>query len=570
MKFVKVYSNSEIFKPIIFSESNINFILSDGHSVGKTKFFELIDYCLFKDKPQFLKFEQFKQIIDLSFFLEVQVNEKFITIKRDVNKSGGNFIKITESSIDCLDEKEFNFNGGGQEKAKAFFNDLLGFKILDKEIEYRQYISYFLRTQDDQTDVFKLNKFKGKDIDYKPIISNLLEIDGKLIKNKYELENNIENLEKEIKALEMDIGLGTTRDYIVEEISVLSKMKNDKEKLFQEFDFYLEENKISKELVNSIEKDISLLNEQRNSLNREIEYINRASSDNLLVDIKELNNLFQELNAIFPEQIKVEYEKVIDFNKNLTDERINILKANKEQFIEELNNVEQDLYALNNKRKEMLSVLNDSDTMSKFKKIEKELIELETNIHKEKQLLEKFDLLESKLNEVEVKKEKLKNVIKSVQQAVSEFNKSSLIKKTISELARIIFNEEALFSVGLNTHKNIEFNLKLSSNNNFDNLRDDGNTFRKLLSFLFSIAILINYRDKNFFKFAALDSPFDGDRIEYQEGLYKAIQKVANEYDLQIIITTVFDEIKIKELQNEAKKHEIRYLTEEDKLLGSF
>jgi len=55
MKFIKLYSNDDIFKTIIFNEdSNINFILSDGHSVGKTKFLELIDYCLLKDKPPFL------------------------------------------------------------------------------------------------------------------------------------------------------------------------------------------------------------------------------------------------------------------------------------------------------------------------------------------------------------------------------------------------------------------------------------------------------------------------------------------------------------------------------------
>ncbi len=368
----------------------------------------------------------------------------------------------------------------------------------------------------------------------------------------------------------MDIGSDTTKDYILEEISVLEKMKSEKENRFKEFDFYLEENKISKDLVNSIESEISTLNKRRNSLNREIEYINRATNDNLLINMDELKELFEELNTIFPNDLKVEYGKVIEFNENLTLERINILQENKTSFLAELETIESELYALNNKRKDMLSVLTDSDSMSKFKKIEKEIIELETNINKEKSKIDKFDSLEAKILELESKQNQIKTVVIQIRSSISEFNKNSLIKKNIGVFARLMFNEEALFSVGLNTYNNIEFNLKLSNNNNFDNKRDDGHTFRKLLSFLFSIAVLVSYKENRFFKFAVLDSPFDGDKTDYQDGLYKVIEKVSNEYDMQIILTSVEDEIKNLDLKQEALKLQIRYLTEKDKLIGEF
>ncbi|RLA78118.1 MAG: hypothetical protein DRG78_15885 [Epsilonproteobacteria bacterium] len=570
MKFIKLYSNDAIFKTIIFSEnSNINFILSDGHSVGKTKLLELIDFCLLKDKPSFLKLERFKEKIDLSFYLEIKVADMFITIKRSINKRGGNYLKKSSHTIDCLNEKEFDCDGG-QEKVLEYLNNLLDFQLADKKIQFRKYLNYFLRTQDDQSDVFKLNKFKGKDIDYKPVISSLLGINGFKIREKYEIENNIERLEKEIKVLEFDVGIDTTKDYIIEEINVLQKMKLEKENRFKEFDFYLEENKISKDLVDNIESDISSLNKKRNSLNREVEYINKATNDNLLIDMSELNELFEELNISFPKDIKIEYNKVIEFNKNLTNERMEILQDNKKSFIIDLEVIEKELYSLNKKRKDMLSVLTDSDTMSKFKKIEKEIIEIETNINKEKLKLEKFELLESKITEIDTKSDTLKSVVTEIQMSISEFNKASLIKTNIGIFANLMFNEEALFSVGLNAHKNIEFNLKLSNNNNFDNKRDEGHTFRKLLSFLFSIAILVSYKDRGFFKFAVLDSPFDGDKTDYQDGLYRLIEKVSSEYDMQIILTTVEDEIKNDELSNEAKRHTIRYLKENDKLIGEF
>lgn len=570
MKFIKLYSNDEIFKSIIFNqESNINFVLSDGHSVGKTKLLELIDYCLLKDKPDFLKLERFKDRKDLSFYLEIKIDNTYVTIKRTVNKNGGNYIKKSTHSIDCLSVTEFDCSGG-QDKVLEYLNNILNFQLSNEQVQFRKYLNYFLRTQDDQSDVFKLNKFKGKDIDYKPVISSLLGIDGLKIKEKYEIENEIDRLEKEIKALELDIGSNTTKDYILEEVNVLEKMKSEKENRFQEFDFYLEENKISKDLVNNIESEISVLNKRRNSLNREVEYINRATNDNLLINMDELNELFEELNTIFPNDLKVEYGKVIEFNENLTHERINILQDNKVSFLVELETIESELYTLNKKRKDMLSVLTDSDTMSKFKKIEKEIIEIETNINKEKSKIDKFDLLEVKNTELESKQSQIKTVVTQIQSSISEFNKNSLIKKNIGLFARLMFNEEALFSVGLNTYKNIEFNLKLSNNNNFDNKRDDGHTFRKLLSFLFSISILVSYKDNRFFKFAVLDSPFDGDKTDYQDGLYQVIEKVANEHNMQIILTSVEDEIKNETLKKEALKLQIRYLTEKDKLIGEF
>jgi len=225
MKFIKLYSNDDIFKTIIFNEdSNINFILSDGHSVGKTKFLELIDYCLLKDKPPFLKLDRFKEKNDLEFYLEIKTKDTYITIKRTINKRGGNYLKKSFYSMDCLDETEFDCFGS-QKTVLNYFNDLLNFDLSNQKVQFRKYLNYFLRTQDDQSDVFKLNKFKGKDIDYKPIISALLGIDGLAIRNKYEIENEIDKLEKEIRALELDVGIDTTKNYIIEEISVLEKKK---------------------------------------------------------------------------------------------------------------------------------------------------------------------------------------------------------------------------------------------------------------------------------------------------------------------------------------------------------
>ncbi len=571
MKLIQIYSNNAIFKPIQFNDG-ISFVLSNAHSVGKTKLLELINYCLLKNKSgTFLNLDRFKDISDLEFYLEIKVNNNFITIKRGVNSRSSIGIKKSNRSQKCknFENSDYDFTGGKDSGIK-YLNDLLEFKLLNKKIDFRLYLSYFLRGQDDQSDVFRLNKYRqSKDIVYKPIISNMLGIDGTLVKNKHEIENEIDKLKDEISGLILLIG-DNPKEYIEAEIEALTTIKEDKESRYKKFDFFLEEKNISKELVLDIEKNITKLNKERNSLNREIEYINNASNTDLLIDIEELDGLFEELNTTFPDGIKEEYEKVIEFNKNLTQERIEIFKENKVEFIAQLDKVNIELNEFNSQRQDALSVLKDSDTMSKFKTLEKEIITIETNINTERAKLDQYNKIANDTKTKKEKEEKLFRLINNIGDEIEAFNKNSEIKKLVKKFAKIIFEKEAIFVVSSNAYNNLEFELKIADNGSFNNKKEEGNTFRKLLSFLFSIAIIVNYKDNNFFKYAVLDSPFDGDITEYQKGLYELVEKISNEYDMQIIITTVFDEIKEEHISKKASKLQVRFLTENDKLIGDF
>ncbi len=462
MKLIQIYSNNAIFKPIQFNDG-ISFVLSNAHSVGKTKLLNLIDYCLLKDKPSFLKLNQFKDVSDLEFYLEIKVSNEFITVKRAINSSRTSVsIKKSNRSQKCLnfENSDYDFTGG-KKSGLEYLNELLEFKLLNKKIDFRLYLSYFLRSQDDQSDVFRLNKYRqSKDIVYKPIISNMLGIDGTLVKNKYEIENEIKKLEDEIHKLKTTIG-DNSKEYIEAEIEAMTSIKDDKESRYKEFDFFLEEKNISKELVSDIEKNITKLNKERNSLNREIEYINNASNTDLLIDIQELDDLFEELNATFPDGIKEEYEKVIEFNKNLTQERIGIFKENKVEFIARLDKVNIELNKFNSQRQDALSVLKDSDTMSKFKTLEKEIITIETSINTERAKLDQYNKIANDTKTKKEKEEELFRLINNIGDEIEAFNKNSEIKKLVKQFARIIFEEEAIFVVSSNTLNNLKFELKV-------------------------------------------------------------------------------------------------------------
>jgi uncharacterized protein YydD (DUF2326 family) len=271
-----------------------------------------------------------------------------------------------------LDIEDFDIKDG-LEKIKLFVQKELNLELDD----YRRYITYFLRDQDNQSDVFRLNKFlRSNDIDYKPIISNLLGIDGKKIKRKYVLDNEIEAIKRELIFKESELGSYRTKEAIEEEINVYNKQSIEKEQRYKEFDFYLEEKGISKELINKIETEISILNEERNSLNREIDYINKSMENEIAIDITDIDGLFNEMNVLFPNDLKVNYENVISFNKQIIEERLQVFKENKIEYLAQIENIENELLSLNTKRKDILYVLRNTDTMDKFKELEKEVINL--------------------------------------------------------------------------------------------------------------------------------------------------------------------------------------------------
>lgn len=193
MKISKLYANNDDFKTIVF-DKGINFILSSSNGVGKTSLFKLIDFCLLGNK-HFLAKEHFKDYI---FYIELQISSnRYITIKRPT-KSGKNIeLKITKEKSMLLDEKDFN-KKGSIGIAKSFFENKVNYSIS----KFRTYITYFLREENNQSDVFILNNLStSPEIEYKTLISNIVGIDGRKIRKKYDLDEIIKKSELDSSAL---------------------------------------------------------------------------------------------------------------------------------------------------------------------------------------------------------------------------------------------------------------------------------------------------------------------------------------------------------------------------------
>ncbi|MNN67522.1 hypothetical protein D3C81_1831600 [compost metagenome] len=71
---------------------------------------------------------------------------------------------------------------------------------------YRDAIGYSLRSQDDYAEVFKLDKFRGRHIHWKPYLGKILGFDSEALRRNYELKSDIESVSEKLVELKKIIG----------------------------------------------------------------------------------------------------------------------------------------------------------------------------------------------------------------------------------------------------------------------------------------------------------------------------------------------------------------------------
>ena len=222
MKLCKLYSSDKRFKSVMFNSrfnvvlgeiTNVDNLDIDSHNLGKSTLISLIDFMLLKElkSNHFLKKEVFKDYI---FFLEIKLNNgEYVTIKRPVNPNTK--ISLVKHDKEDLDGRELgkwdyvDLSLGAKDKRenpKEILNNWLGFDVM-KNVEYRKISGYFLRTQEDYIDIFKLQKYKGKDVDWKPALFELLGFNDEHMLNKYLIEKEIVDKKKLVENIQKEFGI---------------------------------------------------------------------------------------------------------------------------------------------------------------------------------------------------------------------------------------------------------------------------------------------------------------------------------------------------------------------------
>ncbi|WP_425659583.1 DUF2326 domain-containing protein [Tenacibaculum ascidiaceicola] len=548
MKISKIYSNKN-FKNIEFNEkfnAVVAFIESDKkddtHNLGKTSLIRVIDFLLLssynKNTDKLLGNNLF---IGQDFYGELKLNNgKYLVIKRSINTATKISFKLNNSKLDSF---KFDIDWDEEltlKKAKAKLNECLDFNVLPNW-DYRKSITYFLRSQQDYLDVFKLNKFKGKHKDWKPFVFDLLGFNGTLILEKLEIEEEIDDLKKKIQTLRLEAQIDTSEKDRLEGLLEIKKIELlDIKNQIDKFNFFKEDIYTNKQLVEEIDLKLQAFNTDRYRISYEINKIESSLSEiNDNIDDKEINSLFKDVNLYYPKQLKKEYEDLINFQKSLTTER-------KEYLTETLSLLKQDYTKLNKRIKEiesqksdLLSLLTEKDSYFKFKEYQKKTIGIEVEIERIKDKLKAIDSTLILENNIKEKRVIINDKIAELKKSLTE-RKHSNINKVFNSIIKEIIDTNALISLKLNNQGNVEFNADYQ--NKTDLLKtseSQGTTYKKLLCVAFDLSLLVNYSDKSFYKFVYHDGVLEGldDRIKIR--YINLIKKFCEEYDLQYIVTLI-------------------------------
>jgi len=383
MRLSSLYSNqSEIFGPTHF-ERGLNVVLGEirlpdsikdnVHNLGKTTLARVIDFCLCRGASNSFFLIKHKDIFaEFVFYIEVQLFDgDYVTIRRSVSAASKlSIVKhstprqdYSDATVDEWDHVELGFDLGKQVLEGLF--DLTSIKPWD----FRKPIGYALRTQSDFTDVFQLAKHKGKHRDWKPYIAHILGFDVSLVEQIYDLAERIRDLEQVIATLRMELG---GYDVELDSIRGLIEIKDQEvgklEEAVKMFDFELQDASINTVLVNELDESIATLNTRRYSLSRtQRRLLNSLKAQQIQFNPKAAQKLFKEAGVLFPNQVTKEFEDLVRFNKEISEERIQYLKEELEEVNNELGEVANKLVVLNTKRKAELSFLSDTETFSKYR-----------------------------------------------------------------------------------------------------------------------------------------------------------------------------------------------------------
>ena len=95
-----------------------------------------------------------------------------------------------------------------------------------------------LRMQGDYEDVYRLSKFKGRDINWKPFMFDLLGFNGDLLYRKYENDQKIEKLREYIDNIKNDFSVNTDeRDELVAKVDFKRDEARNYEDQIDRFNF---------------------------------------------------------------------------------------------------------------------------------------------------------------------------------------------------------------------------------------------------------------------------------------------------------------------------------------------
>jgi uncharacterized protein YydD (DUF2326 family) len=562
MKLSRIYSNQmRLFTPIAFNgirETNISVVFAritkpkdptkDSHNLGKTTLVHLIDYLLLKniDKEHiFLKHsELFTKFV---FYLELQTpTGDYVTIRRGVaNNTRASLKRHSDGIIDLSTQANqvWDHEDVTIEKARQLLDGYLDLSAI-KPWDYRKGVSYFLRAQADYRDYFQIEKFmKGRDVEWKPYLSQIVGLDASVVERKYLLDEEITALEERRAERQAEVQF-REEDYtkLQARIAIRQREVERTGQLLDRFDFREEEERINRTLVQRVESRTAEINSTIYETDYDLEELRGALKTGFAFKLETVKQIFEETKTYVPEKLLKDYESLVDFNKKLTQERNTLIRRQIRELEIRREQLSKEAEGLNQERVRLTSLLGDVDTFRKFKGLQKAHADQQGELHylvAQCESLEKVLEISREIRERQRERDEAAAKLKDTVQEPTARTKTIQIE--FNDLVRRVLDLNGEFYLAINQSGNVEFKVetKLPGSRREASSQSEGTSYKKVLCALFDLAILRTYCREAFYHFVYHDGILEGLDVRKRRLVLQVLRETALKYGVQCIISVI-------------------------------
>lgn len=559
MRLRRLYSNlNHYFTPITFNEG-LNVVLAEvrlpknksksSHNLGKSTLARVIDFCLLGRISKEHFFRKSQNLFDeFIFFLEIELLDgSFLTIRRAVkNASKISFCvsQTTQADITSLDKSGWAHFELPFDTAKDLLDGYLDLQDIDPW-RFRNAIGYFLRSQADYDDVFKLQRHAGGDKDWKPILARILGLDATVFANRYKMKADIDSRAAILADAENDSkGNASDPENIVAIVQLRELEVTRLQNRLDEFDFEGFDTEKTKEIVDEIDTEIAALNQSRYTLSHMIRGLERGLvADTISFDPKKAKILFEDAGVNFPEQVKVDFDQLIAFNKAITEERSQYIRDELSTSKAEVTQINDMLRGLNAKRSDSLEFLRNEDVFEKYKTLSAEVAKLAAEVSMLKRQHNTLSQIQEKRRKLREARAEYAKLQAFAEEALKQANDSaasllSTVRTYFSEQIKYVLGRDAVLNVTLNGEGNLEFQTDFVDGNELSTSEADGTSFKKLLCVAFDLAVVRAHLDGAFPRFVFHDGIFELLDPRPKQNLLNSVRAYAH-IGIQSIITVM-------------------------------
>ena len=562
MKLSSLYTNDDsLFTPIHF-QKGLNAIVArihhpteddkSSHCLGKTLIIDVLDFCLLKKigkKNHFLKTRD-DLFGSLVFFLEIELAQGgFVTVRRAVRDA-------TKIAFIRHQDRHRNFNNTADEKwDHAGVSLTASLRMLDGYLEltaikpwpFRTGFSYFLRRQEDYLDEFQLRKFmSGNHKDWKPYVARVLGFNETVITEKYEADAEESLIKSQRAEAQSEVSVKIS-DYEKLQARILAKGDEvtGKVSALDRFDFNSQEMGLSQELADDIEGRIAELNDSIYNARFDLAQVRKGLETRVDFNLEDIQRIFREAELAFPDQLAKDYSELVDFNKRIHEERRAGLEKRASELEDSLNSLDTEMSKLSTKRMEILQILGGTDSLEKFKRLQKELDHDRASLALMEEKIAKLDAIKAFDDRLRKAKERKEALTIEIRELVK--NKSDRyieIQRVFSRIIKDVLHRDAVLYVNQNGEGNIEFQAEFTdSEGEAETQESRGTSFKKLLCIAFDLSVLINYSKDQFFHFVYHDGALEQLESKRRLALLSAARSACAEYGIQYIFSAIEEEL---------------------------